>query len=801
MLKQLIIYSSYQMNKYLFKLKFIPLKSSSYAGGLILLILLFHCPPSSAQDKSTPGFWISTLAKEPNKTNSWIAFRRDFTVEKMPENAMTMIAADTKYWLWINGKLVVFEGGLKRGPNPNDTYFDQIDLKRYLKKGKNKIAILLWYFGKDGFSHVSSGRAGIYFSMKAGKFELNTDANWFCRVHPAYGDTPDPRPNFRLPESNIRFDARKDIAGWQTSPLATLVDFKSAEIIGRPGDKPWNKLTQRPIPQWKDFGPKKAKFHLIKGNIADTIVAKLPYNMQLTPIISLKDDLGGQLIKINTDHSKSGGTDNVRAEYITKKGSQEYESYGWMNGEKILLVIPKNIRVLSIRYRETGYNAEPEGTFSSDDAFYNLFWKKAQRTLYVNMRDNYFDCPDRERAQWWGDAVLLMGESFYTYSISTHALMRKAINELTAWQRPTGELFAPVPGNFNQELPDQMLTSIGYYGFWNYYINTGDRKTIEQIYPAVKRYLALWKTDETGLTVLRQGGWLWGDWGDNIDIRLVMAGWHYLALDGAWRMAEVLGYHQDAASYRQIMGNIKTGYNKCWDGHAYRHPLYTKKTDDRAQALAVIAGIADPSKYKDISTLLHTQMHASPYMEKYVMEALFKMREGKFAMERTKLRFAEMVNNKDYSTLFEGWGIGENGFGGGTTNHAWSGGAQIVIAQYLFGIKPLEAGYKTFLVEPDPASLASGKLSVPTVNGLIKTAFKNNKNGFMLQVTVPSGTTALIRLPAGSKIFINKKLAQENKLNTEILETKANTITFRLHSGKYTIRRAQLINNPEVFLE
>jgi alpha-L-rhamnosidase len=778
------------MKKHQITLSMTNFKLKQYICYISICFLIFiKAQPSFAQDKSMVGYWISTPLKEANKANCWIAFRRDLTLKEKPEQALTTIAADTKYWLWINGKLVIFEGGLKRGPNPKDTYADKINLAPYLKKGKNKIAILLWYFGKNGFSHVGSGVAGLYFNMNAGNTMINSDMSWSCRIHPAYGDTEAPFPNYRLPESNIRFDARKDITKWQTAPATALAGFSNASIIGQPGDAPWNKLVERPIPQWKDFGIKTAKFYRLKGNITDTIIAQLPYNMQLTPIISIKDDIGGQLINIDTDHSKSGGTDNLRAEYVTKKGFQEYESYGWLNGEKIILVVPKAIKVSAIKYRETGYDAKPEGVFASSDAFYNRFWKKAQRTLYVNMRDNYFDCPDRERAQWWGDAVLLMGESFYTYSTSTHALMRKAISELAAWQRPTGELFAPIPGNFNQELPDQMLTSIGYYGFWNYYINTGDRKTIEEVYPAVKRYLAIWKTDESGLTTLRKGDWLWGDWGDNIDVKLIMAGWHYLALDGASRMADMLGYPKDAAMYRQIMNNVKSGYNKCWDGHAYRHPSYTKQTDDRVQALAVISGIADPSKYKAISQVLHTQRHASPYMEKYVMEALFKMGEGKYAMERTKQRFAEMVNNPYYTTLFEGWGIGENGFGGGTTNHAWSGGAQIVISQYLFGIRPIEAGYKTFLIEPFPANLSKGTLNVPTVKGMVNTSFENNTNGFKLQLTVPLGTTAVIRLPAGSKVFVNKNLLETKELEVAGLTKKTNTITFKLSPGKYKIKR------------
>ena len=36
----------------------------------------------------------------------------------------------------------------------------------YLKEGENTIDILLWFFGIDGFSHLSSGKAGVIFSLE-----------------------------------------------------------------------------------------------------------------------------------------------------------------------------------------------------------------------------------------------------------------------------------------------------------------------------------------------------------------------------------------------------------------------------------------------------------------------------------------------------------------------------------------------------------------------------------------------------------------------------------------------------------
>lgn len=100
------------------------------------------------------------------------------------------------------------------------------------------------------------------------------------------------------------------------------------------------------------------------------------------------------------------GTPNVYAEYITKNGIQEFEAWGWMNGHQVLYTIPKDVEVLELKFRETGYDTEFVGQFSCEDKFYNKLWDKSLRTLYITMRDTYMDCPDRERAQWWGDVVM-----------------------------------------------------------------------------------------------------------------------------------------------------------------------------------------------------------------------------------------------------------------------------------------------------------------------------------------------------------------------------------------------------------
>lgn len=78
--------------------------------------------------------------KEPAAPGTWWCFRNTVTLDEQPRSLELRLAADTKYWLWVNGELQVSEGGLKRGPNPSDTYCDVITSLPALRMGENTVA-------------------------------------------------------------------------------------------------------------------------------------------------------------------------------------------------------------------------------------------------------------------------------------------------------------------------------------------------------------------------------------------------------------------------------------------------------------------------------------------------------------------------------------------------------------------------------------------------------------------------------------------------------------------------------------
>ena len=348
--------------------------------ALIVLFLAMSTQMATAQT----AHWITADDSLRNRPNTWIEFHKDFTLTKMPQKVEARIAADSKYWLWVNGRQAVFEGALKRGPNPLDTYYDIVDLAPYLRKGQNDMRLLLCHFGKPGFSHVSSGQSGVIVDAPA--IGLMTDASWQSLRLQTYQTCDEPYTNFRLSESNIRYDARLE-----DGRIEELKDGKPSLEIGEWGEGAWGKLIKRPVPQWRDYGMTTISNYDTtedeQGNMVLSV--RLPHNMQMTPWIDVTDEADGTCIRIETDHVWGGSAECVRAEYVTRKGRQQYESLGWMNGDVLHIIYPKTARltVHSIGYRETGYDCDFEGTFICSDDTINRFWQKAMRTLYVNMHN------------------------------------------------------------------------------------------------------------------------------------------------------------------------------------------------------------------------------------------------------------------------------------------------------------------------------------------------------------------------------------------------------------------------------
>lgn len=696
----------------------------------------FH---ANAEEYSWKAKWIS---KEQCKgeTNTWLAFRKDVTLEKVPSSLVARIAADSKYWMWINGEMVVFEGSLKRGPAPGDCYYDKVDIAPYLHEGENQINILMWYFGRSGFSHMSSGMAAMIFDARAEGVEILSNDTWQCAVHPGYSTAHCRSTNFRLPENNVRYDANAFSGDWYKGGAPKNLG-RALEIGIKPGLPPFGKLVERPIPLWKDHGYHE---YVSTRQSNDTLYCRLPYNCHFSPCLKV-DAPAGRVISMVTDHDIVTGEKCVSGEYVTKAGVQEYEHLPWMNGELLMYIVPSDVKVLEVKYHETGYNTDFVGTFSCDDPFLNDYWNKAVRTMYVNMRDTYFDCPDRERAQWWGDIVNDLNEAFYCLDRKADLLAIKGLHELADWQKEDGVLYAPIPcSNWYKELPMQILNAIGWYGAHNLWFYTDDVSFVPGTYDAFHKYIhEVWELDADGLPVYRTGAWDWPDAGEHQDSHAQLHMWYYLALKAEACFARMLGKDADAAEDEAMMKVIADKLNAdYWNGTEYRTPGHTDVADDRVQALAVISGIASADKYPAIRQVLAQEFHATTYMTPYVLDALYTMGNPEMALARMKKMYPTVMK-EDCSTLYEHWNYD------GTCNHAWAGAGIISMVRQLAGVDALEPAYRRFKVAPQMGSVRQISTSFVTKYGEIAVKLDRKGKRITAVITVPEGTECDVTLSNG----------------------------------------------------
>ena len=688
--------------------------------------------------------------------NVWMCFNKKITLDKIPKELIAHISADSKYWLYINGENVVFEGSVKRGPDENSGYYDSIDIAPYLKEGENSICALVWFWDNEtSYSYNSSGQGGFIFEAINEGITIISDKSWNVKRNSAFVDSPLYPPNYRLPEYSIYFDARKDIGDW----INETYDFTSWEkateyAVG--GEGVYGKLYPRGIPFLKDYGlkdyenSKNYENYTVKKLFGEKITVDIPYNAQLTTYLKVIAP-AGKKIRITTENTLIGA---VSTTYITKEGEQEFEALGWVNGEHITYKIPKGVTIVSLKYRETGYDSSFCGDFKCDDEFMNSLWQKSLRTLYVTMRDNFMDCPDRERAQWWGDVTSEMIMTMYSMDSNSYLLYQKGVETMLSHADDTKILQTVVPINGDYfELPVQQLA--GIVGFFTYYEYTGDKAFLEKVYPASLEYLKLWEIGKNNLVVHRGGSWDWADWGNKADMTAIENAWFYYALSATEEMAEILGKDEDIPFLRQRKDTVANGYKSLWTEDGFKSQD-VRKPDDRANALAVLSGLAEKEQYSTITDVLTTTKNSSPYMEYYVLEALCKMGEYESAQERIKDRYDGMVC-EDYSTLWEFWDSWR-----GTKNHAWSGGPLVIMSKHFAGIAPIEAGYEKVKIDPQYALSDSMSCTVPSVKGLIVLDYENANGNYIINVSLPQDLNTVLYVPESATVYINSVLFYQN---------------------------------------
>jgi hypothetical protein len=750
--------------------------------------------------------WLNERVIQPNY---WGAFRKTVDIEKTDKSAVAYIAADTKYWLWINGEMVVFEGGNTGGPSPvvaspridnvpiaSNKYYDEVDISQYLRKGKNTIAALVWYYGDNGQkgTHISSNKPGFLFQADVGQQRILSDNSWKATAHSAYLPV-EKKPPYRVAAWSVNYDARKDMGDWSEQawyqPNFDDYGWDAAKGKHSPPRAPFFKLFASEVPLLNDFGLANCTNYDDKAfpfvSDGEKIRCQLDFNKNVTPYFDIDAEAGLHV------HVKSNMRLNtIETFYTTKQGRQQFESLSWTNGRTIEYTIPKGVKVYGLKYRWTGVGNTP-GHFESDDAWLSRIWQMAENTLYICARDNFMDTPDRERGLWIGDVADQASYLFYSMDKPGRDLLKKAIKVTLAFSDAETGIFAGLgPGRF-RELPAQSLQFIEQ-GIWHYYFNTGDKETLAFAYPYVHKYLSLWGIKDNGLATFRSGAWSWTDWGpqETIDYPVIQNALYYSALVAARKMAKALGDDTHMSFYNSRIHSIKSAFQQqFWQEGFYSSQPGTLK-DDRANAVAILFDLASPQQYQSIvDNVLVPNQFASPHFEWMVYNAMAKANRHKDAINRMKQRYAKQVDNPALSTLAEYLPSG------GTENHAWNA-PSTVLSQHVAGIAPTAVGWKQYSVLPNMAHLKRVEQFVPSVQGDIAVEMTRDDKAFTMQLDSPNGSLATIGIPKqyfdisrvtfnGKNVWKNGK-PSENSDKVRFIGEDTQHLKFEVAQGKWSIK-------------
>ncbi len=603
--------------------------------------------------------WI--WAQEAQKRDQFVRFKTEFTVSVEGKSALLQIAAETKYYMYLNGELIVFDGGLHRESSPGNGYYDEVTL--HTKAGKNTLLIDVWYWGNGGRNNTAFAHAGVVFACD--ELGIYSDENTECGVLQAYYEPEGEQPAYLYGGYNIGFDANKD-----------AVEYKKARVTAEGMGGIYGTPRKRPIPLFA-FGENVAAEYVREGENCEV---KLPYAMQFSPYLKVRAK-GGERIGIRSDrYYVNGGPGDPgvyrgqRYEYICKAGEQEYSGYNYIFGEKVLFTVPEGVEILALGYRESGYDCSIVNVPETDDALLNKLLQKCARTLKVCMRENFMDCPDRERGQWIGDVSVQAPQVFLCLSESAQLLLRKAIVDFFTL-RKGDVLVGNVPGDNYSELPAQSLNAISELGMLaNYYEKTKDKEILRLALEPSVAYLKLWQMGEDGFIVNRAGNWNWFDHNYNIDGKVLENCWYYSALRFALHMGKELGDERFTEFLTARAESIEMRFDEAfWTGRGYSSGSVT---DDRANAMAVLSGLAKAERFASVREVLVTVFNATTYMEGYVLEALCCMGYREDAYKRMLSRYYPLIVNEN-TTLWEDFYLL------GTRNHAWSGAPLTVVCRYF----------------------------------------------------------------------------------------------------------------------
>ncbi len=709
-------------------------------------------------------FWISS--SQPSSENRVYLFRKSFTVTD--PHVTAAVCADSRYQLFINGKFV--SEGPSKG-NDQVTYYDEIDISRYLHEGENQVEAKVLFLADERHwsGIVRKNRAAFLFWARDDQSCLVcTDDSWECCLdegyrfhasHYVHGNGP-------MDEEHFYGDLPRN---WEK---AVVLYPCFNQMMSDWGVLPKYPLQKSIIPRIKAeksraFLDAQFPVHIKTEDQPRFIDLEAEAYITGYPVITFSGkgtvrviyaeayatSMKGAMPIKNYDRKDKTGSIMGAGDLVHIDAEKAAYSPYWCRAFRFirLQVEPgSDITVLSAKYKPYRYPLAIENNFSCSDPQFNEMWKVGINTILNCLHETYEDCPYYEQQQYVEDSYL---EILFTIMLTRdYAPVRKCILDIWHSQSPDGMVLASAPAMAKQQTTCNAI-------FWimmiqKYALYSGDRALVKHLLPSVNKALDLFDqylTKDGVVGPMPYG--LFIDWVDSWQHGFYPQGsrdnpssiincmYAYGLLIGE-ELCRMCGRNGLAGEYREryeaLLPNIRNFF------YDPEKKLFRNTVEDRfsehAQIWAVLAGAAEHPK--ELLENMNLEEKCSFCYQFFLLRA-YEKAGIHYNLSNVLAPWSEMLK-QNATTWFETPGEARSDC------HGWSCVPLYEFTTKLLGISLTAPNAVTIRPEQNGLSWAKGTLPLPAGN--ISVSWEQSDNGLHLMVKAPQSITKTILLPSGKTI-------------------------------------------------
>ncbi|WP_143519949.1 alpha-L-rhamnosidase C-terminal domain-containing protein [Reichenbachiella sp. 5M10] len=268
-----------------------------------------------------------------------------------------------------------------------------------------------------------------------------------------------------------------------------------------------------------------------------------------------------------------------------------------------------------------------------------------------------------------------------------------------------------------------------------------------------------------------------------VEINTVVNAFYYHNLVLMTEIARVLGESDDAKRFAKEAEMVRTMINEKLldkakgvyiDGEGSSHSSL------HANMMPLVFGLV-PDQYKmTVVDFIKTRgMACSVYGAQYLLEALYQAGETEYAFKlmtdtTTDRSWWNMIQLGATMTL-EAWDMKYKP--NLDWNHAWGTAPLNTVVRHLWGITPIQPGFKQVEVQPQLGELTFSEIKTPTIMGNIIARHQQVNEKVNYTIELPEGMSGIFIVPKGYQPTKSKQRQEIIKLSSEVNKIKLRVIS------------------------